>query len=103
MTNNIEIATDILPVKAVPPFRVLRIVHLIGFVINHVCQFYVSDQKMKKTKQNKRDRQFLNCGVRSEKTKKKQEQEPSCTVVTKRVWLHTTILVKHEVNKTKQE
>lgn len=54
-------------------------------------------------KQNKRDRQFLNCGVRSETTKKKQEQEPSCTVVTKRVWLHTTILVKHEVNKTKQE
>lgn len=102
MTNNIEIATDILPVKAVPPFRVLRIVHLIGFVIDHVCQFYVSDLKMKKNK-NKRDRQFLNCLVRSEKTKKKQEQEPSCTVVTKRVWLHTTILVKHEVDKTKQE
>lgn len=85
MTNNIEIATDMLPVKAVLPFRVLRIVHLIGFVIDHVCQCYVSDLKMKKTKQNKRDRQFLNCGVRSEKTKKKQEQEPSCTVVTKRV------------------
>ena len=53
MTNNIEIATDILPVKAVPPFRVLRIVQLIGFVIDHVCQFYVSDLKMKKKNKTK--------------------------------------------------